>query len=40
MEFWLAYKNYSMSGTMHDIAQFEDLHLFTRRHPDPLLIPS
>jgi hypothetical protein len=28
MEFWLAYKNYSMSGTMHDIAQFEDLHLF------------
>ncbi len=29
MEFWLAYKNYSMSGAMHDIAQFEDLHLFT-----------
>jgi hypothetical protein len=28
MEFWLAYKNYSMSGTMQDIAQFEDLHLF------------
>jgi hypothetical protein len=27
MEFWLAYKNYSMSGTLHDVAQFEDLHL-------------
>ena len=29
MEFWLAYKNYSMSGPMHDIARFEDLHSFT-----------
>ena len=27
MEFWLAYKNYSMSGPMQNIAQFEDLHL-------------
>lgn len=29
MEFWLAYKNYSMSGPMQDLAQFEDLHLTT-----------
>jgi len=29
MEFWLAYKNYSMSGPMQDLAQFEDLHLIT-----------
>ena len=29
MEFWLAYKNYSMSGPMQDIAQFEDLHSLT-----------
>ena len=29
MEFWLAYKNYSMSGPMHDIAQFQDLHSVT-----------
>ncbi len=29
MEFWLAYKNYSMSGPLQDFAQFEDLHLFT-----------
>ena len=29
MEFWLAYKNYSMSGPLHDIAQFQDLHSFT-----------
>jgi hypothetical protein len=29
MEFWLAYKNYSMSGPMQDLAKFEDLHLVT-----------
>ncbi len=29
MEFWLAYKNYSMSGPMQDLAQFEDLHLIS-----------
>jgi hypothetical protein len=29
MEFWLAYKNYAIRGPMHDIAQFEDLHLLT-----------
>jgi hypothetical protein len=29
MEFWLAYKNYSMSGPMQDVARFEDLHSLT-----------
>jgi hypothetical protein len=29
MEFWLAYKNYSMHGPMNDIARFEDLHSLT-----------
>jgi hypothetical protein len=29
MEFWLAYKNYSMSGPMQDLARFEDLHSLT-----------
>jgi hypothetical protein len=28
MEFWLAYKNYSASGTIIDLVQTEDLHLF------------
>jgi hypothetical protein len=29
MEFWLAYKNYSLDGPINDLADVEDLHLIT-----------